>query len=62
MPRRNFGFEKRQKEIAKKEKKQLKLQKRLERSQAPDGSELPEGELPPDEGSMEDTPGDAPTD
>ncbi len=62
MPRRNFGFEKRQKEIAKKEKKQLKLQKRLERSRAPDGSELPLGELPPEQGDMGDEPGDAPAD
>ncbi|MBK7351790.1 MAG: hypothetical protein IPI92_18210 [Gemmatimonadetes bacterium] len=62
MPRRNFGFEKRQKEIAKKEKKQLKLQKRLERSQAPDGSDLPEGELPMEDGAADETPGTDSTD
>ncbi len=62
MPRRNFGFEKRQKEIAKKEKKQLKLQRRLERSQAPDGTELPEDGLPPQDGAEDGPPGDAPTD
>ncbi len=61
MPRRNFGFEKRQKEIAKKEKKQLKLQKRLERSQASE-SGLPEGELPPEAGATEDATGGDPTD
>jgi len=62
VPRRNFGFEKRQKEIAKKEKKQLKLQKRLERSQAPDGSDLPEGELPMEDGVADETPGTDSTD
>jgi hypothetical protein len=42
VPRRNFGFEKRQKEIAKKEKKQLKLQRRLDR--AAQGDEEPAGD------------------
>ena len=34
MPKRNYGFEKRQKELEKKQKKELKLQRRLERSAA----------------------------
>jgi hypothetical protein len=32
VPKRNYGFEKRQKEIEKKQKKELKLQRRLERA------------------------------
>lgn len=35
MPKRNYGFEKRQKELEKKQKKELKLQKRLERAANP---------------------------
>ena len=45
VPKRNFGFEKRQKELAKKEKKQLKLQRRLDRAAQAD-EEAPT-ELPP---------------
>ncbi len=48
MPKRNFGFEKRQKEIAKKEKKQLKLQRRLERAAQGDTDATDETGLPPD--------------
>lgn len=32
MPKRNYGFEKRQKELEKKQKKEQKLQRRLERA------------------------------
>jgi hypothetical protein len=44
VPKRNFGFEKRQKELAKKEKKQHKLQRRLDRATR-QGQEMTE-ELP----------------
>lgn len=48
VPKRNFGFEKRQKELAKKEKKQLKLQRRLDRA-AQAGNEAVEEPSPPPE-------------
>lgn len=48
MPRRNFGFEKRQKEIAKKEKKQLKLQRRLERAAQGEADPTDESDSPPE--------------
>ena len=35
MPKRNYGFEKRQKELAKMQKRQLKADRRAERAQAP---------------------------
>jgi hypothetical protein len=35
VPKRNYGFEKRQKEIAKMQKRQLKAERRAERAQAP---------------------------
>lgn len=50
--KRNYQFEKRQKELEKKRKKELKQQKQLERANRPDGSDEP-GEAAP-----EDTPQD----
>lgn len=48
MPKRNYGFEKRQKEIAKQEKRAAKQQKRLERLKSDDASsETPAA--PPDQ-------------
>ena len=38
MPKRNYGFEKRQKEIAKQEKRAAKQQRRLERQKDDDAS------------------------
>ena len=48
MPKRNFGFEKRQKELAKKEKKQLKLQRRLDRASQVGEVTADELPLPPE--------------
>jgi hypothetical protein len=57
LARRNFGFEKRQKEEARKQKKQEKLQRRQEAKDRPEGADgdaenldVTEGEaeLPPD--------------
>lgn len=39
LPKRNYGFEKRQKELARKQKKEEKMQRRLERTrEAPEDS------------------------
>jgi hypothetical protein len=45
LPKRNYGFEKRQKEIDKKRKKEEKRQRRLDRSKA--ATEVPGEEQPP---------------
>lgn len=56
MPKRNYGFEKRQKELAKQEKRAAKLLRRQERSEAGDppaddpSSQEP---LPPDPGTQD---------
>jgi len=50
MARQNYGFQKRQKELAKQKKKELKRQKKLEKN-APVDAESLEGE----EGSGDDT-------
>lgn len=39
MPRRNYQFEKRQKDLAKKAKKEEKRQRRLDRSARPSGDD-----------------------
>lgn len=39
MAKPNFGFEKRQRELAKKKKKEEKLQRKLEKKASPDGTE-----------------------
>jgi hypothetical protein len=52
LPKRNYGFEKRQKELNRQQKQEAKRQRRLERSEAPaedgkiDGEPL---ESPPEE-------------
>jgi hypothetical protein len=52
LPKRNYGFEKRQKELNRQQKQEAKRQRRLERSEAsPDNAEV-EGEpreQPPEE-------------
>jgi len=37
LPKRNYGYEKRQKELEKKRKKEEKLQRRLDRTPSPSG-------------------------
>ena len=52
MPKRNYGFEKRQKELNRQQKQEAKRQRRLERTEAPveDGSVEEEPlEQPPEE-------------
>lgn len=46
MPRRNYGFEKRQKELARKQKQEDKRQRKLDRAQHPSMEADPEL-LPP---------------
>jgi hypothetical protein len=52
VPKRNYGFEKRQKELNRQQKQEAKRQRRLERNDTPPEREKPEGEpldLPSDE-------------
>ena len=53
MPKRNYGHEKRQKELTRQRKKEEKLQRRLERSNArsedPEPGDSPAPELPAEE-------------
>jgi len=52
VPKRNYGFEKRQKELNRQQKQEAKRQRRLERNDTPAEQEKPEGEpldLPSDE-------------
>ena len=52
MPKRNYGFEKRQKELNRQQKQEAKRQRRLERSEAPPDEVMPDGEpleLPPED-------------
>jgi hypothetical protein len=52
VPKRNYGFEKRQKELNRQQKQEAKRQRRLERNDTPLEQEKPEGEpldLPSDE-------------
>jgi hypothetical protein len=51
LPKRNYGFEKRQKEISRQQKQEAKRQRRLERS-----------ETPPEESGQEGDPVDPPPD
>ncbi len=46
MPKRNYGFEKRQKELAKQRQKEEKKQRKLERSKEPLAEELVENASP----------------
>ena len=55
MPKRNYGFEKRQKEIRRQQKKEEKKQKKLDRAKQP-GDPLPE-ELEPPAGAPPSTVG-----
>jgi hypothetical protein len=48
VPKRNYGFEKRQKELNKKRKREEKIQRRLDRA-APNPDERPADALPPTE-------------
>ena len=45
MPKRNYGFEKRQKELKRQQKREEKLQRRLDRADSPPDEEkhAPEG-------------------
>jgi hypothetical protein len=52
LPKRNYGFEKRQKELNRQQKQEAKRQRRLERSEAPAEEIRDEGE-PPDQTSEE---------
>jgi hypothetical protein len=52
LPKRNYGFEKRQKELNRQQKQEAKRQRRLERSEAPPDDVTPDAEplqLPPEE-------------
>jgi hypothetical protein len=42
LPKRNYGFEKRQKELAKQRQKEEKKQRKLERSKEPSAEEVVE--------------------
>lgn len=48
MPKRNYGFEKRQKEIQRKQKQEDKRQRKLERAERPDQETAPELMPPPE--------------
>jgi len=48
VPKRNFPFEKRQKELARKQKQEEKRQRRLDRPQKPQEELAPPGALPAD--------------
>jgi hypothetical protein len=51
LPKRNYGFEKRQKELNRQQKQEAKRQRRLERNEAPpeDGKTEEPLEVPPEE-------------
>jgi hypothetical protein len=48
LPKRNYGFEKRQKEIQRKQKQEDKRQRKLERAERPDEEAAPELMPPPE--------------
>lgn len=52
MPKRNYGFEKRQKELSKQRQKEEKKQRKLERSKEPTAENLVENSSP-DGGTLE---------
>jgi len=47
VPKRNYGFEKRQKELAKIQKRQQKAERRADRAAASPDDEQPDPALPP---------------
>jgi hypothetical protein len=47
VPKRNYGFEKRQKELKRQQKREEKLQRRLDRADSPPDEEKHETEGPP---------------
>lgn len=47
MPKRNYGFEKRQKELAKMQKRQLKAERRAERTQTQPEDNIADPAAPP---------------
>jgi len=53
VPKRNYGFEKRQKELAKQEKRKLKAAKRAERHAASADEQVPDIAVPPEAESQE---------
>jgi len=53
VPKRNYGFEKRQKELAKQEKRKLKAAKRAERHSASADEPAPDIAVPPEAESQE---------
>ena len=55
LPKRNYGFEKRQKELAKQRKREEKRQRRAERD-APDDPTTPDPDEDPDSPDSPDTP------
>lgn len=55
----NYGFEKRQKELAKKRKKEEKLKNKAVRKQGPNGEDLNDGQAEPEAGGSDDAAGTA---
>jgi hypothetical protein len=53
LPKRNYGFEKRQKELSKQRQKEEKKQRKLERSKEPDTESLVENTTPADGTTVE---------
>ncbi len=53
MPKRNYGFEKRQKELAKQRQKEEKKQRKLERSKEPTAEDLVVDNASPDGATLE---------
>jgi hypothetical protein len=47
VPKRNYGFEKRQKELAKIQKRKLKAERRAERAAQPLDEQIPDPPVPP---------------
>jgi len=56
LPKRNYGFEKRQKEIRRQQKKEEKKQKKLDRAKQP-GNPMPDELEPPPPGAPPSTVG-----
>jgi hypothetical protein len=53
LPKRNYGFEKRQKELTKQRQKEEKKQRKLERSKEPPADGLVENTSSPDSTTLE---------
>jgi hypothetical protein len=47
VPKRNYGFEKRQKELKRQQKREEKLQRKLDRAESPPDEAKHETEAPP---------------